>query len=229
MDLEGARLQRVRLQEARLQGADLKRAHLSDLDLSRANLQGANLSKVIFSGTVLNDVQVDQATLENTNPLFPELLQAFVDRFSPPDGLFRIIREIEFPPEYRQAGIGILHYFSEILRHEYPDVIVPVRIEQEVLIVRMIIETPEGQQDTIERTLADYGLVVTGKMPPEQFLSDPYAVIAVKSELRVAHGRIETQKELIETAQYYAMVNNSKIRSHFNKIASPSSNPKSAN
>ena len=97
-----------------------------------------------------------------------------------------ITRSIEFPPAYHLAGIGILNYFGNIVHQKYPEEHVTVKIEQEGLTVRMIIETPEGIREQVEQTLTAYGLVVTGQMSPEKFTSDPHEVIELRNELRIA-------------------------------------------
>jgi hypothetical protein len=98
-----------------------------------------------------------------------------------------ITRSIEFPPEYHQAGLSILNYFGTIIRQHYPEIPVTVRIEQEGLMVRIAVETAEGQREIVERTLEAYGLVVTGKMAPEELLEDPYQVMAFKHKLEMAN------------------------------------------
>jgi HSP20 family molecular chaperone IbpA len=82
----------------------------------------------------------------------------------------KVERSIEFPPEYWEAGTSILSYFSRILGVKYPSQKIKVRIEQEGLMLRMIIDTPTGEKEKIEKTLEEYGLVVTGKILPESFL-----------------------------------------------------------
>ncbi|MDY6986952.1 MAG: response regulator [Thermodesulfobacteriota bacterium] len=109
-----------------------------------------------------------------------------------------IVRSIEFEPQYHQSGISILSYFGTILTKKYPDKEVKIRIEQDGLKVTMIIETLEGDKEVIEKTLMDYGLVITGKMPPETLIDDPLTVLELRSELRIANARIENQRELLE-------------------------------
>src|SRR5262249_18064385 len=52
-----------------------------------------------------------------------------------------IERAIEFPPEYKQAGIGILSYFSEVLAKKYPNEDIRVSILQAGNKVTLRIET----------------------------------------------------------------------------------------
>jgi len=64
--------------------------------------------------------------------------------------------------------------------------------------VTMIIDTAKGECEIIEKTLNDYGLVITGQMTPEQFTDDRHQIIELKSELRIAQVRIEMQKDLLQ-------------------------------
>lgn len=109
-----------------------------------------------------------------------------------------INRSIEFPPEFRQAGLGILNYFGEVVREKYPNEHAKIKIEQDGLTVRMIIEAENGSREIIEKALAEYELVVTGQKPPEFLFDDRAKIIELKTELRFALARIETQKELLE-------------------------------
>lgn len=109
-----------------------------------------------------------------------------------------INRSIEFPPHFRQAGLGILNYFSEVVREKYPEVGVNIRIEQQGSNVRMIVEAEDGSREVIEKALEEYELVVTGKSSPETLFDNKAKILELKSELRIAEARIETQKELIE-------------------------------
>lgn len=201
-----------------LSGAYLAHAELNNFDLTGANLRGVNLSGAKINGTVFDDIQVDQETIEKTAPVIPELLQAFVDRLSLDEGLYRIIREIEFPPEYKQAGIGIMNYFAEVIKQKYPDIPATVQITQDDLTVRMTIETDDGHRETVEQALNDYGLVVAGQRQPAEFLEDRVAVMRLENKLtmveaelqqeRRAYGLLEGQKEisdrLLRWAERYA-------------------------
>jgi len=112
--------------------------------------------------------------------------------------ILRVERSIEFPPEYWQAGTSILSYFSHVLNVKYPSQKIKVRIEQEGLNLRMVIETPTGEREKIEKTLEEYGLVVTGKIQPESFLSDPFEVMALKNKLEVAHLELRQTRTLLD-------------------------------
>lgn len=123
-------------------------------------------------------------------------------------GFWEIRRAITFPPEFKQAGISILSYFGHVIAQKYPDVAVAVTIEQRKDKVIMLIETPEGQRETIERELRDYGLVVTGEMAAEEYLRNPKDVLALKHKLEMAALELRHTKELLysERKQYDARI-----------------------
>lgn len=112
-----------------------------------------------------------------------------------------IVRSIEFPPEYREAGTSILMYFNHVLKLKYPDIRVKVIIEQDGMILRMIIHTPTGHRESIERTIQEYGMVVTGELPAELFLSDPFEVMALKNKLEIANLELRQARELLNFTQ----------------------------
>jgi hypothetical protein len=112
-----------------------------------------------------------------------------------------ISHSIEFSPEHYQAGLGILNYFGTVIRHRYPEIPVTVRIEQEDLTVRMIIQTSEGHRETVEHTLQAYGLVIAGKMLPEEFLSDPYHVLELKHKLELTQTELRLTHNLLQIAE----------------------------
>jgi hypothetical protein len=109
-----------------------------------------------------------------------------------------INRSIEFPPEFRQAGLGILNYFGEIIREKYPEENAKIKIEQDGPMVRMIIEAEDGSKKIIEKALEEYELVITGQQPPEFIFDDKIKILELKNELRIAETRIENQRDIIE-------------------------------
>ena len=109
----------------------------------------------------------------------------------------KIVRSINFPPELKQACIGILSYFSHVLSVKYPEKNVGVKIEQLGNKVILIVDTPEGEKERIEKDLSDYGLVVIGELAPEQFLRDSFEVLRLKQKLEIAALELRQTKELL--------------------------------
>src|SRR2546423_2869898 len=113
----------------------------------------------------------------------------------------RIIRSIEFPPEYYQSGVTILSYFASVLRHKNISDNIKVSIEQNGLVVRLIIESPSGQRELIERTLDAYALVITGKFSIDKLTTDPFEVMELKSQLRIAYIQLQNQRDLLDLSK----------------------------
>ena len=113
-----------------------------------------------------------------------------------PESARLITRSIEFQPDHYQAGLTILSYFGTIVRQKYPGKKISIKIEQEDLLIRMIIETPEGVRDELEETLEDYGLVVQGQKEPQDLLNNELEIAELRHQLRLANVQLESQKEL---------------------------------
>ena len=106
-------------------------------------------------------------------------------------------RSIEFPPEYHQAGIGILNFFGTYLTERYPHADAVVRIEQEGFKVRLIIQGQDGTKEVVEKALQEYELIVSRKAPPEAVVDNQRLVLELKQELRIAQVRVESQRDIL--------------------------------
>jgi len=112
-------------------------------------------------------------------------------------GANSFVKSIEFDEDTYQAGIAILSYFSTIVKQKYPEMKVKIRIEQEGRTVRLVIETPDGEKEKIEKTLEDYGLVVVGKMQPEELLPVKIEELQLRHKLDMAVMEISHTRELL--------------------------------
>lgn len=126
----------------------------------------------------------------------PEIIELESDLYVEEDSSV-IDRCIEFPPEYHQAGLDILNYFGTYLREQYPEENASVRIEQQGLKVRLVIETADGKSETIEKALHEYELIITGAEPPERFANSDKLILELRNELRIAKFRLESQQDFI--------------------------------
>lgn len=111
----------------------------------------------------------------------------------------QLLRTIIFQPEFKQAGISILSFFSEIVSRKYPNLDVGIRIEQEGNKVTLIIETPSGEIEKIEKEFGDYGLVVTGKLKVDQYLPNQVDAMLLKHKLEIANLEIRQTRELLNS------------------------------
>ena len=120
------------------------------------------------------------------------------------NGLSNIVREINFPPEYQQAGLAILNYFSAILADKYPDIPVAISIKQEPNLVTLVITLPDGTEDIISKALNDYGLVVTGQMSAKDLVKDDLKVLALEQKLELAALEIRQSRDIMRIQDQYA-------------------------
>lgn len=117
-----------------------------------------------------------------------------------------IDRFIEFSSEHFQAGVDILSYFGTVLRQKHPGTGATVRIEQQGLAVRLVIESSgEEEKEIIEKTLQKYGLVVTGELPAEQLFTDQAHILQLENrlelsrmEIRLAYKQLDFERESYE-------------------------------
>jgi hypothetical protein len=210
-DLIGTDLSRANLNGADLINADLSHSNLNAADLSGASLFYANLQKADFRGATLSKVRLQGADLTEadltaihidteTAAKIPDVLREKYEG----SWIFlkdEIERSIEFPEEYFEAGTSILSYFGSILRKKYPDKKASVQIKQDGLKVTMVIETAEGDREIIEKTLNDYGLVITGQMPLEEFTDDKFLVTKLQNKIEVITMELRQEKRIHELAE----------------------------
>ncbi len=205
-DLSNSNLQKANLYKANLRNSILKNADLRNANLSEADLSNSSLEKILiyntnFDGTVLDGAHINQELLNQfPNTVLSKYSLAFFqfDDSTLSQPSTTILRSIEFPPQYLQAGISVLNYFGTVLRKKYPDQKAKVKIEQDGLKVTMTVETIKGDTEVIEHALNEYGLVLTGEMSPEEYTTDRALIMDLKHELRMASVRIEAQKDIID-------------------------------
>ena len=191
-NLKYANLQRIKLQNAEFYETNLEGANLGEADLQGATLRYTNLKDAKLDGTNLKYVKIDT---ESKKHISKKIQREYTNIWFPAEKNI-LARSIEFLPEYKQAGINILTYFGEVLRKKFPDTEATIRIQQEGLKVTLIIDYPEGDQEIIEKTLKDYGDLVTGKITPDEFTSDQILALDLKNQLAMANTQIEMQKNL---------------------------------
>jgi hypothetical protein len=108
----------------------------------------------------------------------------------------RILRELNFPPEYQEAGITILQGFVKLIKRKYGAKDVSVTIKQTGLKVILIIKTPDGKEEEIEEFLDQYSQVIAGKQEVSCLTTDPIALLEIKSQLDVASLQVKQQRDI---------------------------------
>lgn len=172
----------------------------------------------LYAAATKGSTEIEAAILALGDKTAPDSarIEAFIVRFAVARTLFmdaitsmggnknatrreKIVRSIVFGPEFKQAGVSILSYFSEVISRKYPGLDVGIRIEQEGSKVTLIIETPSGEIEKIEQELGTYGLVVTGQLPVENYTKNPIEAIMLTQKLEMAQMEIRHTKELLYT------------------------------
>jgi len=217
VNLRRANLRSADLRSTKLRSAKLIYAEFIHADFHRADLIGADLRKAEITGAKLYGTARDDWKIDGIKCDYV-FWDKYVEGRTPKDRNFRpgefeelynlrhferlIERYIEFPPEYKQAGVSILSYFSEIIRQKYPESEATVQIKQDGLKVTMTIDPADGEREIVEKTLNDYGLVITGKMTPEEFFPDnPIQVLKLQNELDIATMKLQQEKRIHELAE----------------------------
>ncbi len=109
-----------------------------------------------------------------------------------------IVRSIEFAPEHFQAGVAILSYFGTVLRQKHPHTKATVRIEQDGLAIRLVVVTPDNEAEIIEKTLDEYGLVMSGRMTPAEYLVEPQHIRDLQNKLELANVELRWAQRQID-------------------------------
>ena len=112
-----------------------------------------------------------------------------------------IERTIEFAPEHYQAGVGLLSYFGEVLRQKDPNTKAKVRIEQDGRFVRLHIESPTGEIETIEKELDQYALVISNQAPPESLFENRAHIMRLEHSLEMMSHQVKMAKDLKELTE----------------------------
>ena len=108
----------------------------------------------------------------------------------------RILRELNFPPEFHAAGITILQGFVKLIKHKYGDSRVGVTIKQTGRKVILIITAPDGKVEEIEEYLDRYTEVVRGDREITTLSEDPIAILELKGQLEIAKSQYQQQRDI---------------------------------
>lgn len=158
---------------------------------------------IIVVGSII-DMDID-GCIEVT-VILSGLKDLVVDTEATEDGFFtEVIRNIEFESHQASSGISILAYFGEIIKQKHTGVDARVRIEQTSDSVVLIIETPDGEVEKVEKTLEEYGQVILGKKTPAQFLPNELDAQRLELKLEMASMELRQNEKLL---QLYESQNN---------------------
>lgn len=94
-----------------------------------------------------------------------------------------IVRGMELTADQIIPGLGLLHYFSRIVEQKYPAIAATYTISQSGRHLKMSIEATEQDIVRLEETLEKYSLILLGKLPLNQLLSEEKALMELKQTL----------------------------------------------
>ncbi|WP_252035643.1 MULTISPECIES: hypothetical protein [Vibrio] len=108
-----------------------------------------------------------------------------------------IRRTITFEPHQIQAGVGLLSYFSEVLKHKCSEANSKVSIEQDGEKVRLRIKSDAGTEQKVEALLNEYGEVLNGTRQPEQLMTDQVQLLSLQNKLDMAAMEVKHQQSVL--------------------------------
>ena len=106
-----------------------------------------------------------------------------------------IVRHIEFEPEYLQAGVLILNQFGRIIKEKAADQSVKVRILQNDTSVTLIIESMDGQVESVEKTLADIQAMINGEKRIDEIIDDEWLLLKTQQALDFAKMQLSHEQQ----------------------------------
>ena len=108
-----------------------------------------------------------------------------------------IRRTITFEPHQIQAGVGLLSYFSEVLKQKCSEANSKVSIEQCGEKVRLRIKSDAGTEHKVEALLNEYGEVLNGTRQPEQLMTDQVQLLSLQNKLDMAAMEVKHQQSIL--------------------------------
>jgi cell division GTPase FtsZ len=108
-----------------------------------------------------------------------------------------VSKHIEFEAHQASAGLSILSYFNEFIHQKYSGTEAKVKIEQEGHVVKLIIETPTGEIENIEKSLHEFGLVVVGKKEAGEVLDRKADIEKLNMKLEMAAMELRHNEKIM--------------------------------
>jgi cell division GTPase FtsZ len=113
----------------------------------------------------------------------------------------KLSKSITFDPHQASAGLSILSYFNEFLHQKYSGIKAKVSIEQTGNKVCLIVETPSGDVEKIEKSLYEFGLVVVGEKVPSEVLKSNLDAERLQMKLDMVAMELKHSEKLLTLYQ----------------------------
>ncbi|GAA0290441.1 hypothetical protein GCM10009128_06020 [Psychrosphaera haliotis] len=177
-------------------GLDLTIEEFETLGNSVKNIIGEEATVVI--GTVIDIGKTDMEVTLFVAGL-PSLPKSFVyDPFELEEfDVVEISKSISFEPHHASAGLSILSYFNEFIHQKYTGTQAKVHIEQLGNVVKLIIQSPSGEVEEVERSLEEFGLVVIGEVQAHEVLKNDFDIAKLEMKLEMAALELKQNDKLL--------------------------------
>jgi cell division GTPase FtsZ len=172
-----------------------------DFSIAEFEIIGNVMQEVMSKNTTIVLGTIIDLDMENdieVTVTFSGLKGPILDMSAAEDGFFtEVVRTIEFESHQASSGIAILSYFGEVIKQKHTDIGASVRIEQTENSVVLIIETPNGEVEKIEKTLEEYGEVILGKKTPAEFLPNKIDAQRLEFKLEMTSMELRQNEKLL--------------------------------
>lgn len=175
----------------------------NDDDLDRISLRVARLfeetqiaAEAVALATKRDDLWSVRSVFELEETGIADILKGHFPDLVKQDFPGPIIRSMDFPDEYREAGVQILSYFGRVLRQRFPEMPSEVSVSQQGDQITLIVKMPGDRRNEVKETLIGFGNVVMGGAEPEDFESDPEELRRLRKELEFAELRIQHELQI---------------------------------
>jgi uncharacterized protein YjbI with pentapeptide repeats len=197
-NFRGAILKNADLSKADLTNVDLSDADLTEVDLREATLARANLHRTKFDNSELSNLKIDNDSYDQI-PLLPrEKFEKTWEYLNFKDFIPKIHHEytIEFPDDYRMAGLFLLNYFPTFLKSKYPNLKSKFTYKYNEEKIIIAVNILEGTTDIVEETMIDFTDIINNKIDPDDYIDDPIFLREMKSELACAEYCLNYKNKL---------------------------------
>ena len=198
----------VIFQESNIFESDFEKSSIKGAFFRRSKLLSLNLHETQIELCNFDSVVIDQKT---ASQIPPELKKMFKhtwdirDENSEPIHPEQIVRTIELQSEIHQSVMDMMSYFGKILRDKFPPDSYSFKIEQDGFTATLVIDTKEEYKNEIETTFRNYGNVLIGKMPPEDFAANPQQLQEIKSLLQsIYKNQLQGQNKILNQIENLA-------------------------
>ena len=193
-NLAGAIIHNTSFIQARLINIDFSNVTIDDSDLSGALLLNSkNIDSDIWSDVVLSGIITDALSVKDI-PIEGRKKYGYSFVLVQP---YAIIRTLEIPRKYKQAGLSVLTYFARILEQKYPNQEIGFSINQQGKKVTLIVETDKAHKSIVEATLDLYENVANSNISPEDFMHTPAEILELRTQLRIAETQVSFYKDMM--------------------------------